>query len=66
MEKDKTGYFNGGVPDPTCWAAVLEKEDRLERFRTCLDEIYKACKENGFYLEEHVVLRDKFSGKVFR
>lgn len=59
-----------GYPDPTAYHAmkrVIKKEDEdIKRFHDLLDQIYFDCKEAGFKLEEHVVAKDKKTGKIWR
>ena len=59
-----------GYPDPTAYHAVkrvqAETDEEKKRFRELLDQIYWDCRLAGFELKEHVVVKDKKTGKIWR
>ena len=56
--------------DPTADIAItkvdLERMDQEDRFRDLLDTIYYISDLAGFDIEEHIVLRDRKTGKVWK
>lgn len=63
-----------GYHDPTACVVIdkidkEETEDRSaenERFYKLLGCIFRVCELAGFSVEEHIVLRDRQTGKVWR
>lgn len=66
-----------GYMDPTAYAAIkrmddvcevkeIDHKEGVERFQSVLKDIFKACEDAGFHLEERVVIKDKKTGKVWR
>lgn len=62
-ENDKENYE--GYSDSTAYHAIQNAED-YDRFRRVLGLIFSICELSGFHLEEHVVLRDRKTGKIYR
>lgn len=66
---NKAKYNASGCKDLTAYEALrnVETEKRSEaRFKKLLATIINVCELAGFHLEEHIVLRDKRTGKVWR
>ena len=62
----KNEKFNAsGCKDLTAYEAI-ENIESEKRFKKCLAKIFRVCDINGFHLEEHIVLKDKKTGKVWR
>lgn len=59
-----------GYSDPTAYEGIkrvdAEKDAEHERFRKVLGCILRICEIAGYSLEEHIVLRDKTTGKIWR
>ena len=62
-----------GYPDPTAYSAIkqLEEEQRrndpdYDKYMKLVGCILRVCELSGFHLEERLVLKDKFTGKVYR
>ena len=65
--KDDDYRKNGeGYPDPTAYEAIRRVDGDLEHFRKTVGAIRRICELAGYDLEEHVVLRDIRTGKVWR
>ena len=64
---DKLSRKNAeGYPDPTAYEAVKDADEELMRFRKLMGAIYRICELSDFQLEEHIVVKDKRTGKVWR
>ena len=62
LKKNGSGYY-----DPTAYKAIKNNDkEECERFYKVLDIIYDICEVSGFHVEEHIVLKDKKSGRVWR
>ena len=63
LRKNKEGY-----PDPTAYEAITRADAEAEytKFKKLLNIIYKICDICDFSIEEHIVLRDKQTGKIWR
>ena len=73
MSTNGAGYL-----DPTAHSAIKNadepstpgfiKTDRLddERYRKMIGLILRACELAGYSVEERIVLKDKYTGKVYR
>lgn len=61
---------NSGLPDPTAYEAIMRAEgpdtDEYEKFRKFINIVYKLCDICGYSLEEHIVLKDKETGRIWR
>lgn len=59
-----------GYSDPTAYEGIkradAERDAEHERFRKVLGCILRICEIAGFHLEEHIVLRDIKTGKIWR
>ena len=58
-----------GYSDPTAYEGIKRAEKynpEYERFRKVLGCILRICEIAGYSLEEHIVLRDKKTGKIWR
>ena len=57
-----------GYPDLTAYEAIkrAEYESDRERFRKLIGAIHRICELADFKLEEHVVVTDLRSGRVWR
>ena len=66
----KNPMFNdSGCKDLTAFQAIENVErDRKdeERLKKLLSTIFYICDLAGFHIEERLVLRDKYTGKVYR
>ena len=60
LRKNGSGYV-----DDTAYNAIRNIEGE-KRFFKLLDVIYDVCRLAGFEVEEHIVLKDKRTGKVWR
>lgn len=62
-KRNKSGYL-----DLTAYEGIKRADSKLERerLRKMLDILHSVCKENDFCIIEHVVLKDKRTGKVWR
>lgn len=71
MERENDLKKNGsGYIDLTAYNAIknidrVSSED-AERFRKLLDTIFNICELSGFHVEEHIILKDLKTGKVWR
>lgn len=62
LKKNGSGYY-----DPTAYNAIKKlDEEESDRFYKLLDAIYDICELSGFHVEEHIVLKDKRTGRVWR
>lgn len=62
LKKNGSGYY-----DPTAYKAIKKlNNDEEERFYKLLDAIYDICELSGFHIEEHIVLKDKRTGRVWK
>ena len=60
---------DSGCPDPTAYEAivnVMNEEMEKERFHKLLKTVFNLCELSGFYLEEHIVVKDKRTGRIWR
>ena len=57
-----------GCKDPTAYEAVnkAEEDAEYERFHKLLGCIFRICEIAGFQIEEHLVIRDKRTGKLWK
>ena len=55
-----------GYPDPTAYEAIKHIEEEEKRFRRLLATIFYICDMAGFKLEEHIVVKDRRTGRVWR
>lgn len=57
-----------GYDDPTAYEAIKNAEHtyEAERFYKVIGCILRICELSGYSLEEHIVLRDKRTGRVWR
>lgn len=72
---DKELLENGsGYIDPTAFEAIQKVDKELEarnkariyKFHRLIELIRKLCELSDFELEEHIILKDKVTGKVWR
>lgn len=54
-----------GCPDPTAYEAIKNAEND-GRFYKLLSAIFNMCELADFHLEEHIVVKDKRTGKIWR
>lgn len=67
IQKKKDDYTNAeGYPDPTAFKAIQNVDHDSERFRKFVGCILRICELSGYQLEEHIVVRDKITGKIWR
>ena len=62
-------YNASGCKDLTAYQALknIEREKREEeRLKKLLATIFYICDLAGFHIEERIVLKDKYTGKVWR
>lgn len=62
-------FNDSGCKDLTAFQAIENVErDRKdeERLKKLLSTIFYICDLAGFHIEERLVLRDKYTGKVYR
>lgn len=58
-----------GYSDPTAYRAIRNVDnanDSKARFRKLLDAVFTICDAYGFHLEEHITVKDKKTGKIWR
>ena len=55
-----------GYDDPTAYEAIKHLEAEYERHRKLIGCILRICELSGFKVEEHIVLRDLRTGKIWR
>lgn len=57
-----------GCLDLTAYEAIKRADIEMEheRLHRMIDILHTVCELNDFHIEEHVVLRDKRTGKVWR
>lgn len=61
VSKNGSGYY-----DPTACKAIRKADIERERLMKLLDTIFTICEYAGFHVEEHIVLKDKKTGKVWK
>lgn len=64
LKKNGSGYS-----DPTAYKAIKNVDntnDAKNRFRKLLDAVFAMCDAYGFHLEEHIIVKDKKTGKIWR
>lgn len=64
MKRNGSGY-----PDPTAYKAIKNVEaanDSKARFGKLLNAVFAMCDAYGFHLEEHIIVKDKKTGKIWR
>lgn len=64
MKRNGSGY-----PDPTAYKAIKNIEaanDSKARFSKLLNAVFAMCDAYGFHLEEHIIVKDKKTGKIWR
>lgn len=71
MMNKRTNYMDPrnnveGYPDPTPHDAIKEADAEYDRLKKVLDVIYSVCRLAGFRVEEHIVLKDMRTGRVYR
>ena len=62
-------FNDSGCKDLTAYHAIenVERERKdEERLKKLLSTIFYICDLAGFHIEERIVLRDKYTGKVYR
>lgn len=61
---------NSGCWDPTAYEAIERADapnaDEYDKFRKFINIVYKLCDICGYSLEEHIVLKDKETGRIWR
>lgn len=60
---------NSGMDDPTAYEAIRNADQSkydAERFFKVLNTIHNICELSDFHIEEHIILKDKRTGKVWR
>ena len=55
-----------GYPDPTAYEAITNLDMETERFRKFIGAILRICELSDFHLEEHIVVRDNRTGRIWR
>ena len=66
---EKNDIYNAsGCKDPTAYEAVKKADEdaEYERFHKLLGCIFRICEIAGFQIEEHLVIRDKRTGKLWK
>ena len=66
---DDSRYFkrnSSGYVDPTAYAAIKNIDNESKRFQKLLAAIFTICELSGFHLEEHIVVKDIHTGKVWK
>jgi hypothetical protein len=74
MKNDNLMRNGSGYVDPTAYTAIMRADgsnkelhkERVNAFHTLLDIIHDLCRLCDFELEEHVILKDKITGKIWR
>lgn len=66
MEDRELRKNSEGYSDPTAYEGIKKTDAEYERFRKVLGCILRICEIAGYSLEEHIVLRDKETGKIWR
>lgn len=64
LKKNGSGYN-----DPTAYKAIKNADAIAEsraRFHKMLEAIFALCEGYGFHLEEHITVKDKKTGKIWR
>ena len=56
----------GNFYDSDVWANMSDEEREEVRLKRLVKTLYYICDLAGFHVEERFVLRDKYSGKVWR
>lgn len=61
-------YNASGCKDVTAYKAVKKAEEdaEVERFKKLLGCIFRICEIAGFQIEEHLVIRDKRTGRLWK
>lgn len=61
-------YNASGCKDPTAYKAVKKADEdaEVERFKKLLGCIFRICEIAGFQIEEHLVIRDKRTGRLWK
>lgn len=54
-----------GCKDLTAYEAI-ENIESEKRFKKVLTKIFRLCENNGFHLENRIVLRDEKTNKIWR
>lgn len=66
-DRDRELRKNGeGYPDPTAYEAIRRADGDVVKFRKTIGAIRRICELAGYDLEEHVVLKDRKTGRVWR
>lgn len=62
-KRNKEGYL-----DLTAYKAIKKADASLEheRFHEILDILHSVCDENDFCIIEHIVLKDKRTGRIWK
>ena len=66
---EKNDIYNAsGCKDVTAYKAVKKSDEdaEYERFHKLLGCIFRICEIAGFQIEEHLVIRDKRTGKLWK
>ena len=64
--KDRDLKRNGsGYIDMTAYEAIKHAEIERERYQKMIGCILRMCELGGFHVENHIVLKDKKTGKVW-
>lgn len=66
--RDNPKRNKSGCLDLTAYEAIKRADIEMEheRLHRMIDILHTVCELNDFHIEEHVVLRDKRTGKVWR
>lgn len=69
IKDKKLSKFNkSGCLDLTAYEAIIhvDAERERERLHAMIDILHAVCELNDFHIEEHVVLKDRRTGKIYR
>lgn len=63
LRRNASGYY-----DPTAYHAIknADAQMELERFHKLLGAIKDICELSGFSIEERIVLKDDYTGRIWR
>ena len=61
-------FNKSGCLDLTAYTAIMhvDAERERDRLHQMLDILHAVCELNDFHIEEHVVLKDRRTGKIYR
>ena len=68
-KNESLSKFNkSGCLDLTAYTAIMhvDAERERDRLHQMIDILHAVCELNYFHIEEHVVLKDRRTGKIYR